>query len=307
MSQLRGTDPTASGDAPVVEKNCDIISTVELKCLEDKVTAAEEVSAKSSNIQTINEEAVNPNIAVIAHAATKDAEESKVESSTVIALQRSEETPQSEFVKEEKADNSKRDARNDDAMTRISGLQAKVRERTKERDDYRRKLEETETKLTALQASYDKARRNQDSETEDTLQSVEQLRGQLVQTALMYEERNRVAMNQENQINALNNQVASLKEVVSITRDLLQIRNMEVKQLQTEVDNMEKKITEERDRHNVMISKMDAAMRLNADLKKEYETQLSLFQSLREKYGEKITLLSAEKRALEKTAAFTPE
>ncbi|XP_029154889.1 GRIP domain-containing protein RUD3-like isoform X3 [Nylanderia fulva] len=282
MSQLRGTDPTASGDAPVVEKNCDIISTVELKCLEDKVTAAEEVSAKSSNIQTINEEAVNPNIAVIAHAATKDAEESKVESSTVIALQRSEETPQSEFVKEEK-------------------------ERTKERDDYRRKLEETETKLTALQASYDKARRNQDSETEDTLQSVEQLRGQLVQTALMYEERNRVAMNQENQINALNNQVASLKEVVSITRDLLQIRNMEVKQLQTEVDNMEKKITEERDRHNVMISKMDAAMRLNADLKKEYETQLSLFQSLREKYGEKITLLSAEKRALEKTAAFTPE
>lgn len=68
---------------------------------------------------------------------------------------------------------------------------------------------------------------------EDTLQqSVEQLRGQLVQTALMYEERNRVVANQENQINALNNQVTSLKEVVSITRDLLQIRNMEVKQLQ---------------------------------------------------------------------------
>lgn len=69
---------------------------------------------------------------------------------------------------------------------------------------------------------------------------------------------------------------------------------------------MEKKITEERDRHNTMISKMDAAMRLNADLKKEYETQLSLFQSLREKYGEKITLLSAEKRALE-TAVSTPK
>jgi uncharacterized coiled-coil protein SlyX len=48
----------------------------------------------------------------------------------------------------------------------------------------------------------------------------------------MYEERNRVVANQENQINALNDQVASLKEVVSITRDLLQIRNMEMKQLQ---------------------------------------------------------------------------
>jgi len=58
------------------------------------------------------------------------------------------------------------------------------------------------------------------------------LHGQVAETALMYEERNRVVANQENQINALNDQVASLKEVVSITRDLLQIRNMEMKQLQ---------------------------------------------------------------------------
>lgn len=71
---------------------------------------------------------------------------------------------------------------------------------------------------------------------------------------------------------------------------------------------MEKRIIEERDRHNTMITKMDAAMRLNADLKKEYETQLLLFQSLREKYGEKITLLSKEKEALEAAAAAsTPE
>jgi len=82
-----------------------------------------------------------------------------------------------------------------------------------------------------LQASYDAIMNH--GNNEDTLQqSVEQLRGQLIQTALMYEERNRVVANQENQINALNNQVTSLKEVVSITRDLLQIRNMEVKQLQ---------------------------------------------------------------------------
>lgn len=91
-------------------------------------------------------------------------------------------------------------------------------------------MEETETKLAALQASYETITNH---DVKDTLQqSVEQLRGQLAQTALMYEERNRVVTNQESQINALNNQVTSLKEVVSITRDLLQIRNMEVKQLQ---------------------------------------------------------------------------
>lgn len=82
-----------------------------------------------------------------------------------------------------------------------------------------------------MQATYDATTRQ--SNDENSLQrSVEQLRGQLAQTALMYEERNQVIATQENQINALNNQVTSLKEVVSITRDLLQIRNMEVKQLQ---------------------------------------------------------------------------
>ncbi|KAL0102441.1 hypothetical protein PUN28_018010 [Cardiocondyla obscurior] len=104
------------------------------------------------------------------------------------------------------------------------------------------------------------------------------------------QERNRVVTNQENQINALNNQVTSLKEVVSITHDLLQIRNMGMKQLEAEVNNMEKKISEERDQHNMIISKMD----------------LSLFQSLREKYSEKVSLLSKEKEALE-TATSVPE
>lgn len=76
--------------------------------------------------------------------------------------------------------------------------------------------------------------------------------------------------------------------------------------LQAKVDNMEKNISQERDWHNTMISKMDAAMRLNADLKKEYETQLSLFQSLRENYNKKITLLSRENQILE-TVASAPK
>lgn len=62
---------------------------------------------------------------------------------------------------------------------------------------------------------------------------------------------------------------------------------------------MEVRISEERERYNTMINKMDAAVKLNADLKKEYETQLCLFRDLREKYEEKVTLLSEEKRALE--------
>lgn len=72
--------------------------------------------------------------------------------------------------------------------------------------------------------------------------------------------------------------------------------------IQAEVDDMEARISEERERYNTMISKMDAAVKLNADLKKEYETQLCLFRDLREKYEEKVSLLSEEKRALEANA-----
>lgn len=62
---------------------------------------------------------------------------------------------------------------------------------------------------------------------------------------------------------------------------------------------MEARIAEEREKHNTMMSRMDDAVRLNSDLKKEYETQLNLFKDLRIKYDEKINLLSEEKRALE--------
>lgn len=69
---------------------------------------------------------------------------------------------------------------------------------------------------------------------------------------------------------------------------------------------MEERISEERERYSTMINKMDAAVKLNADLKKEYETQLRLFRDLREKYEEKVSLLSEEKRNLENSAQPVP-
>ncbi|KAG9428018.1 tropomyosin [Apis mellifera carnica] len=170
-----------------------------------------------------------------------------------------------------------------------------------ERDSYQKQLESTEKKLTELQSSYDILMKGEGNEVM-LRRMVDQLKGKLIQTSLQLEDRIRTVANQEKQISALNSQVASLKEVESLTRSLLQIRNMEVKHLQAEVDDMEARISEERERYNTMISKMDAAVKLNADLKKEYETQLCLFRDLREKYEEKVSLLSEEKRALEANA-----
>ena len=70
---------------------------------------------------------------------------------------------------------------------------------------------------------------------------------------------------------------------------------------------METRIMAEREKHTMMMNKMDSASRLNADLKKEYETQLRLFQDLRGKYEEKVNLLSEENRALETAAKSKAE
>ncbi|KAL0108412.1 hypothetical protein PUN28_015156 [Cardiocondyla obscurior] len=343
MSKIEKSDLVAGGDAaPVEVTKSDCIDNTDAIITEKNDVILEDTSVENAkevlNTQTGNErsleaindanmpvgELVNPDTATIDDtkiiqtptkkenvSVTQDKAQdispsikaqlnTEESNNSMIALQDKE---TSKSASEEKADTLKQNAGDNNAAC-IYRLEAEVQKKIKECNSYQKRLEETERKLAALQASYDAIINQGDENTMQ--QSMEQLRGQLLQTALMYEERNRVVTNQENQINALNNQVTSLKEVVSITRDLLQIRNMEVKQLQAEVDNMEKKISEERDRHNMMISKMDAAMRLNADLKKEYETQLSLFQSLREKYGEKISLLSKEKEALE-TAASAPE
>ncbi|KOC62743.1 hypothetical protein WH47_03727 [Habropoda laboriosa] len=188
----------------------------------------------------------------------------------------------------------------------ISILKKEVQKALEERDAYQKKFEMTEKKLAALQSSYDALMKG-DGDDAMLRRMVDQLKGKLIQTSLQLEDRIRIASNQEKQISALNNQVASLKEVESLTRSLLQIRNMEVKHLQVEVDDMEVRITEERERYNTMINKMDSAVKLNADLKKEYETQLCLFRDLREKYEEKVSLLSEEKRALEANAQSVPK
>lgn len=197
---------------------------------------------------------------------------------------------------------------NESFCTKAPSLQ----KRTHERDDFRKKLEEAERKISALQSASQLQAigelSNGGSIPEDgsLRRELDDLKSSLAQTKLVLDDRERRVANQENQISALSKQVSSLKEVVAITKDMLNIRNMEVKHLQDDVDKMEGKITAERERHNAMLNKMDAAVRLNADLKKEYQTQLQLFQDLRGKYEEKVTLLSEENKALETAVQAQP-
>lgn len=100
-------------------------------------------------------------------------------------------------------------------------------------------------------------------------------------------EKTKICKNQELQMEALHQQIASLKDVVRITKDLLNIRNMETQHLEDKLEAMEGKISCEKQKHQLMYSKLENMVKMNVDLKREYEAQLCLFNALREKYAER--------------------
>lgn len=102
-------------------------------------------------------------------------------------------------------------------------------------------------------------------------------------------EKTKMCKNQELQIEALTQQVNSLKEIVSITKDMLEIRNMEVKQLQDKLDCMELKFTAERDRQVLLNVKLDRMIKLNTELKNEYQKQMTLFTVLQKTYRDHVS------------------
>lgn len=137
-----------------------------------------------------------------------------------------------------------------------------------------------------LQEEITELRKNP-AETTEVQVMKEQSEELLVRAKGIIFEKTKVCQNQELQIEALSQQVMSLKEVLGITKDLLDIRNLELKQLEDKLNIMEQKISVEKERHELMQKKMDKMLEMNTELKREYETQLVLFTALRERYNER--------------------
>ncbi|KAF6206265.1 hypothetical protein GE061_017494 [Apolygus lucorum] len=124
----------------------------------------------------------------------------------------------------------------------------------------------------------------------------------MVKLIELLREKTNLSANLERQNTALTSQARSLRDVINITKDLLNIRNMEVEHLHVDMGAMEKSIREERERHNVAVSRLSEAMTLNDKLKKEYLNQMELFGKLRDKYNEKVMILTKENQRLKEAA-----
>ncbi|XP_050303408.1 uncharacterized protein LOC126741115 [Anthonomus grandis grandis] len=136
-------------------------------------------------------------------------------------------------------------------------------------------------------AEAQKIKSNKSKQCEEVQALKTQSEGILTKAKSMIFENTKVIKNQELQIEALGQQNESLKDVVTITKDLLEIRNLEVKQLEAKITAMDGKVKAEKERQDLLHKKLETMIRHNGELKREYETQLCLFKALRERYNEK--------------------
>lgn len=72
--------------------------------------------------------------------------------------------------------------------------------------------------------------------------------------------------------------IESLREVVSLTKDMLNIRELENKDLTSRFSSMDTKLEVERNRKNLMEQKIELSDKMYGDLKTEYLAQREIFK-----------------------------
>jgi len=107
-------------------------------------------------------------------------------------------------------------------------------------------------------------------------------------------ERQKIIKSMELKVEAQNIQIESLKDVVALTKDMLMIREIEVRELTERMESMDVKFKAERDRKSLMEKKMQLSDQLTADLKAEYKAQKEIFTILKDQYKEKVVKLEQE-------------
>lgn len=107
-------------------------------------------------------------------------------------------------------------------------------------------------------------------------------------------EKTKICKKQELQMEALNNQVLAIKDVLDVTKEMLNLRNIESDHLQSRFESMELRAKNEKDRYLLTEKKLAISKQKEAELTREYETQRNIFKDLRSTYEMKIDLLTKQ-------------
>ncbi|XP_017144033.1 zinc finger protein 853 [Drosophila miranda] len=105
-------------------------------------------------------------------------------------------------------------------------------------------------------------------------------------------EKTKVNKQQEQQISVLKKQVESVKDVVQVTKDMLQLKTAECEHTQERLEKSQLWIKAEQDKCALTEKKLVISKGVYDKLRAEYDTQSKIFKDLRSAYEQKIKVLS---------------
>lgn len=119
----------------------------------------------------------------------------------------------------------------------------------------------------------------------------------LTQAKALLFEKTKICKQQEQQLAALRTQVEATKEVLTVTKEMLCLRNIENDHTQARLETLDLKLKTERARQLLTEKKLASQEKMYADLRKEYELQSEIFKQLRSTYEVKISVLAKQLEA----------
>lgn len=130
------------------------------------------------------------------------------------------------------------------------------------------RIQELEGIMKDLSSFCGKGKNKSSDDEEDTLLRAKELLFEKV----------KICKKQEQQLEALNNQIAANKDVLDITKDMLNLKNIENDHMQSRLESMKLRIKSENDRFVLTEKKLNISKLKEASLTKEYETQRNIFK-----------------------------
>ncbi|XP_065334341.1 protein Hook homolog [Cloeon dipterum] len=208
-------------------------------------------------------------------------------------------TKEQEQNKQLKSNGVSAPASNEELLAKVQKLEQDIQLRVEERENYKNKMQVADKRILELEADLADARKvneeigepMSDKERATVKQTLENITETLKASTAQCESFQR-------QNTQLQGQVSALKEVISVHKDLLNIRGLETEQLKTTIKLLEDHSLAEKERRSAVLSKMETAVKLNAELKNEYENQLRIFQDLKRKYEQKVEMMKNENEKL---------
>ncbi|KAH8288765.1 hypothetical protein KR054_009352 [Drosophila jambulina] len=115
----------------------------------------------------------------------------------------------------------------------------------------------------------------------------------LVRAKTLLFEKTKVNKQQEQQIAVLKNQVESVKDVLQVTKDMLQLKTTECDHTQARLEKSQQWIKAEQDKCALTEKKLVISKSVYDKLRAEYDTQSKIFKELKSAYEQKLKVLGA--------------